>query len=227
MNVNENDLDYLNEIKKGTQMSSSRGNFVETFLYEMPMGTPKTDFSQRIIQDIREKQDFYDTINVKNNLYKLEGRQLVYYWYEQNGNILLGAEFQKKPNALSINYIGKPNKNGPPYASDLYLDVLADRKNMEFTNNSILMSDDKLSDEGFKIWARLLKNGHHISVYNLDSPGQSFIKINTLDDLRNYYKHDDQHYKKYRYIISESFQDYLEIKSYFGVRRLRETSGTL
>jgi len=225
--MHPSDLEILNESQLRREFGSSRGDFIHTFLSEMPMGTPATDFLYQIEHDIREKQIYYTTIKVSDNLFKIEGNQLIYYWYESNGNILLGVELSKKPRGLSVNYIGKPNKNGPPYASDLYLDVLRDRKGIEYEGNHIIMSDSKLSDEGFNIWKRLLKDGHKMVVYDKDSPGQSYTEIHTLDELEQYFKHNDPNYQKYTYVLSENMQSIIDIRSMFRLRRTRELSGSL
>ena len=90
-----------------------------------------------------------------------------------------------------------------------------------------MISDNKLSDEGFNIWKRLLKDGHKISVYDKDSPGPSYTEIHSLDELEKYFKHSDPSYKRYTYVLSENIQSLLEIRSLFRLRRTRELSGTL
>ena len=205
----------------------SRDTFINTFLSEMPKGTPATDFSYQIQHDIREWQNYIPIIKLSDTLFKMEGEKVLYYWYEVNGKILLGAEFRKDGDALVVSYIGKPNRGGAPYASDLYLAVLNDRKNIPGNVNAIVMSDSMLSDEGFNIWSRLLKDGHKLLIYNSEQPGSSYIKINSFQDLQNYFKHGDKAYEKYRYVLSENNPAFGEILAFFSLRRLRETSGML
>jgi hypothetical protein len=212
-------------VKNNYIFKDSRETFNETFLFELPQWTIPKDYSVDIIHVIREKQTYFKTINLGNNFYKMEGPQLIYYWYEQNGNILLGAEFKKEHHAVVVNFIGKPNKGTPLYASDLYLDVLADRKNIGGNINAIVTSDQQLSDEGFNIWAKLLKDGHKVTVYNPKIPN-GYIKINSSDELKQYFNKDNNS-KDYRYVLSESPQDDSEIRSFFNLRRLREVSGIL
>ena len=212
----------------------SRQTFINTFLCEMPMGTPATALNQQIVHDIREKQKYFKTEKVSNNLFKMEGSQLVYYWYEVDSKILLGAEFLREHHALVVNYIGKTNKGSPPYASDLYLAVLADRKNLP-TNpigpseiNAIVMSDSKLSEEGLNIWIKLLNAGHKLLIYNKDYPGAVNIPIDSIDHLKQYFKHNDVNYQKYRYVLAENGPSFGDILGFFSLRRIRElTPGML
>ena len=94
----------------------------------------------------------------------------MFYWIEDNSNIILAVELQIKPQALIVSLTGKhPNYTGkPPYASDLYNLILKDN------NKSMrLYSDESLSDEGYAIWKRLLDQGHKISVYDKNKPIQN------------------------------------------------------
>jgi hypothetical protein len=208
-------------------IDNSRKGFVKAFLSEMPTGTIPRDYSRQIVDYIHEKQPFLPTIKLSNDLYKMEGPDLIYYWYEENDNILLGAEFLKSKKGLVVNFIGKPNKGKPPYASDLYNAVLTDLKNNNQILHAVIISDRQLSDEGFNIWARLLKDGHKLLVYDYSQPGSNYIKIKSIAELNQYFKHDDENFKKYRYVLSEDGRHYAEIMGCFSLRRLRETSGIL
>jgi hypothetical protein len=150
----------------------------------------------------------------------------MYYWFEKNSNILLGAEFKKEHHALVVSFIGKLNKGIPPYASDLYNAVLNDRKNIDGNINAMVMSDEQLSNEGFAIWDKLLKDNHKIMIYNPKLPGESYVKINSIDELRHYFSKGNDS-KDYRYVLSESLMDDSEVRSFFSLRRLRETSDML
>jgi hypothetical protein len=216
----------MNIFPEGYIFKDNRETFIETFLFEMPEWTIPKDYSKDIVYIIKEKQKLLNTIKLTNNLYKMEGPNNIYYWYEENGNILLGAEFEKERYGLRINFIGKLNKRHPPYASDLYLAVLNDRKDIEGNINSIITSDNKLSDEGFNIWSKLLKDGHEILVFNPNDPSITFIKIHNLDELTQYFSNNKDS-KNYRYVLSESPQDGIEIWSLFRLRRMREMAGIL
>jgi hypothetical protein len=121
-----------------------------------------------------------------------------------------------------VNAVGKFNKGRPPFATDLYDAVLADRKNIAGSVNSIrLMSDRQLSDDGIKIWQRLLAQGHKISVYNNKEPGQSFIEITSEEELLQYFQDDNINFQQWQYVISES-ASYAETRSFFNTRRMRE-----
>lgn len=112
-------------------------------------------------------------------------------------------------------------KNKPPYATELYKKVLDD-------NNSIrLMSDIYLSNNSIKTWKYLLDSGVNVSVYDNSNPGQSFTKINSIDELEDYIGYDDNYYQKYQFVITSNDNVLAEVISYFNTRRLRELSGML
>ena len=159
-------------------------------------------------------------IPLSNKLNKIEGQQVIYYWYEKNRNILLGVELSVKPQGLVVSGLAKnPKFKGPPYASDLYDAILND------SNRSIrLFSDIDMSDEAFKVWARMLEMGHKISVYNNKNPGRSFKTITSVDELRSFFRSDDTDFQDYQYVLSESGEVLAETRSYFNTRRMRELS---
>ena len=145
---------------------------------------------------------------------------------EVDGKIQLVVELSKRPQALVINAVGKRNRGAKPFASDLYDLILQDRKNTPGSVNSIrIMSDTQLSDEGFKVYPRMLAQGHKISVYDRENPGQSFTEINFPEELEKYIKFDDTSFRRYQFVISESGAPYAETRSFFNTRRYRELAG--
>jgi hypothetical protein len=202
---------------------NSRADFESTWLTEMPEGIGSFELADTVAYGIKDRIKHGSVpVNLGNGLMKIEGVQTVYYWYEKNGNILLAIEFTKGPQALIVNAVGKFNKGRPPFATDLYDAVLADRKNIAGSVNSIrLMSDRQLSDDGIKIWQRLLAQGHKISVYNNKEPGQSFIEITSEEELLQYCQDDNINFQQWQYVISES-ASYAETRSFFNTRRMRE-----
>lgn len=202
---------------------TSRTNFKNTWLVEMPMGLNQPNMYETLIKYIRERIENGSTvIDLPNNLYKIQGRQVVYYWYEINHIIILAIELRIESEGLVVNFISKnPNYKGkPPYASDLYNAILDDN------NRSIrIISDTQLIDEGYAIWKKLLKLGNKISVYNKANPGQTFTTLNTVEDMDNFFKHDNRDYKQYQFVLSESGEMLAETKSLFNTRRYRELAG--
>lgn len=202
----------------------SRADFATTWLAEMPEGIGQVNLADTVAYGIKDRIKHGAVPNdLGAGLMKIEGQQTVYYWYEKSGNILLAIEFTKGAQALIVNAVGKFNKGQPPYATDLYDAVLADRKNIAGSVNSIkLMSDKQLSDDGIKIWQRLLQQGHKISVYNNKQPGQSFIEITSIDKLMQYFQDDNTDFQQWQYVISESGPAYAETRSFFNTRMMRE-----
>lgn len=199
---------------------TGRSDFIETWLTEMPEGLGHFQTFDQIEYTIRDRLRHGSTaIAVDANTKKIVGRQTMLYWVEQNGEIVLGTELVVKPQGLVVTVTGKNPKlvGKKPYASDLYNLILKDN------NQSLrLLSDNSLSDEGYAIWQRLLAQGHAISVYDRENPGQSFVTITSLDDMKQYFKHDDSDFKRYQYVLSEQNEVLAETRSFFHTRRMRE-----
>jgi hypothetical protein len=196
-----------------------RQNFINSFLSEMPEGIGKTDLADKIEYFINDhkKEKTYPVQTLSNGLKKIEGTQVMFYWFDDRyGKMTIGVELEKTPFAAVVREIGKFNKGRPPYASDLYNAILAD-----LGGSLRLTSDVQLSDEGLNIWKRLLQQGHKIGVYDATVPGQSFVPIRTEEELLKFFKDDDREYRRYQYVISESAHS-IEVKHLFETRRMRE-----
>jgi hypothetical protein len=203
-------------------MTTSRTDFNETWLTEMPQGMGSFPMYAYIEFNIKDRiKSGSEVINLENGLRKIVGQQTAYYWYEKNGVILLGIELSIKPQGLVVTGLARnPKFKGPPYASDLYDAILKD------SNRSIrLISDVDMSDEAFKVWARLLNMGHKISVYDNSAPGKTFKTIDSLDELQSFFKTDDTDYRSYQYVLSEVGEMLAETRSFFNTRRMRELTG--
>lgn len=205
-------------------MTTSRTDFNETWLAEMPMGLGKmgNGFFNTIENSI---QDYISNgalpEDLGNGFKKIQGQQVAYYWHEKNNAITLAAEFTVRPQALVVNGVAKnPAAGSAVSAVDLYTLVLANN------HKSIkLMSDDRLSDDGYNIWKRLIQAGHKISVYDQDNPGQNLLTLTSPDEMDDFFKPRDMSYRRWQFVLSESGTKLAETVSYFNTRRMRELSG--
>ena len=210
-----------------TNSFDTRMDFESTWLFESPEGTSPKDYSGAVDQNIRDVIQFLrsigkDAIALGNNLFKIELNQVVYYWYEVNNQMQIGVEFTKKPQGLIVNMIGKYNRGQPPWASDLYSAVLADRHNQNFSIDCIrIMSDSQLSEEGLGIWENLLNHGHKIMVYDSERPGESQVRITTIGELHSFFRMKDPSYRRYQYVLSES-ESFADLIAVFNLRKIRE-----
>jgi len=204
-------------------MTTSRTHFNETWLTEMPENIGYMESFEMLEYNLADlKKHNLPIVNIKNNLFKHEGVNIRYYWYEIDDEILLAAELTKQSEALVVNIVGKNPiyKGEEPYASDLYSEILKD------TKYSIrIMSDEVLIEEGFNIWAKLLQQGHKISIYDRSSSsvGQTLKTVNSVEELKKYHQKGTD-YQDIQYILSEhSFLG--ETRAYFNTRRMRELTG--
>ena len=202
-------------------MTTNRSDFNSTWLMEMPKNIGSFQLFDMVEYSIRDRiESGSDPIELSNGLRKIVGEQVAYYWYEQDGNIILGAELAVAPQGLVVTGLAKNQRvSGPPYASDLYDAILND------SNRSIkLLSDTDMSESAFSVWARLLDMGHHISIYDNRSPGQSFVTLDSVDDLKKYFQSDDA-FRNFQFVLSEAGEVLAETRSYFNTRRMRELAG--
>lgn len=154
-----------------------------------------------------------------NNLKKIDLSGSAYYWYEINNEVVLGCELDKAPQGLVVLLAGKnPTYKGkPPFASDLYNLILKDS-----SRGIRLMSDDKLSDEGYAIWARLFSMGHKVSIYDKTNPANTFKTFDNLAEFESYFKKGDPAFKRYQYVLTENVLSLLQAKMHFRMRKYRE-----
>lgn len=201
----------------------SREDFNKTWLTEMPSGLGSITTFDAIEYNINDMlSNNVNPINITNNLKKIELSQTIYYWYETvDGEIVLGVELEKKPQGLVVRLTGKnPKYKGKmPYASNLYSDILKDNKNLSLR----LFSDITLSDEGKAIWDRLFDMGLNVSVYDIEYPGKTFKTFKTKQEMNTYFANDDSDYERYQYVLSEIGAMLAETRSFFNIRRFRET----
>jgi hypothetical protein len=203
---------------------TSRNDFNNTWLFEMPSGIGSFEIFDAFIYTLKDLiSTNIPVIKLDNNLNKIDLPSSVYYWYEQNNEIILGSELHKKPQGLVISVTAKnPKYRGkPPFASNLYKTILKDNSNL----NIRILSDTQLSDEGYSIWKSLFKDGVKISVYDRENPGKSFKTFDNIEDMEKYFEDDNSDFKRYQYIMSENIMQIAECKSFFNTRRYRELAG--
>lgn len=174
---------------------TSRSDFNDTWLSEMPSGLGSFETYNALEYTINDlKKNGKTPQRVKDNLYKIDLLNSVYYWFEENDQILLGTQLEKKPQGLVVGITGKhlQLRGAPPYVSDLYDLILKDTK-----SNIRILSDTQLSDQGYAIWKKLFAKGHCIGVYNSDELGKTFQIFQSQDQMNDYFKDDDTDYEKY------------------------------
>ena len=205
-------------------IGDSRTDFHESWLSEMPSGIGEIDTYDFIVASINKRiAQGATVIDLPNDLKKIEGSQTKFYWYQQGTDIVLAAELSAQRQALVVNAIGKnpAYKGKAPWAADLYDAILKD------SDVSIrVMSDRQLSDDGFKIWKKLFALGHKISVYDRKEPGTSYTTFTDAAEMDQFFKHHDDAYKRYQFVLSETGK-FGETLSFFRTRRMRELSGLL
>lgn len=205
----------------------SRTDFINTFLLEMPLQISPLEGYENIVAYIKEMLDAkVNVINFSNSLKKIQGNEIIYYWYQNNDRISLGAQIEKRPQGYVINLVSKDPqlKGSPPFASDLYDAILTDLKGPVRLSDQLL-SDTKLSNEGFAIWKKLLSLGHKITVYKKDEPGKTFKEIKTDNDLQYFGPTTDK--EDYQFVLTESIKSFIDVHGFFSIRRHRELSGIL
>jgi hypothetical protein len=203
----------------------NRDEFIETWLTEMPNGIGAFASYAELVQNIQDRIEHGANPKIlSNGLHILETEKTAIYWYEDIKSIILGVILDKKPQSLVVQLTGKnPNYKGkPPFASDLYNDII------KLSNSSIrLLSDIKLSDEGYNIWKKLFNSGNKVTVYDKQNPGQTFKTFDSIEDMDNFFKKNNEKYERYQFVLSEKGPMLAETRGAFNIRRYRELTGLL
>lgn len=188
----------------------------------MPEGTPPLDSYPNLIYAIQERMQLGQTpIEIKPGLYKLSGQQVNYYWFGSPTQIDLAAEIERTPQSLVLTLLGKnPQlKGNAPYASDLYVGIVED------SDLSLLVSDEKLSEEGLRLWKRLVQQGYAVTVFDKQQPGATRETFTSPEQMDQFFKKGDSQMRRYRYVLSKLREQLWETVSVFNTRRYRELAG--
>jgi len=202
---------------------TSRQDFNETWLAEMPSGIGKmsNDFFGTIQHSIYEYISHGgEPVTMANGYKKIFGNQVAYYWHENDeGTMDMAAELSARPQALTVNGVGRSPAGSAVHASDLYTVIL------KYNHKSIqLMSDEQLSDQGLNLWKRLLNLGNTISVYDRDNP-TNLVKLNNEREMEQFFQQNSKEHRRWQYVLSEAGIKLAETNAYFNTRRMRQLSG--
>ena len=200
---------------------NSRIRFTESWLPENPQGIEPTKTFGSIKFNIKDLLNAGVTPlkTIDPSVFKIDLSDTVYYWMENpKGEIILGVELLKAQDNLTVSLSGKSDDliGKAPYADQLYQTILQD------SSKPLLFSDIKLSNDGKKIWKRLVNSGRTVTVYDRKAPGQSRQTITTPDELEQFWKMDDPSYQRWQYVLSESGSMTHNIMAMFNTRRARE-----
>lgn len=199
----------------------SRKSFYESWMAESPERIHPLNGFRSLLDNLRGFMDSYPSIEIENDIYYLEGRDIIYFYHKIGNIITTIVELEKKPQALWVVNMAKDEKyqGAPPYMTDIYKEILylSNGRSLVFT------SDKMMTNSGIKVWKKLLDSGYTVSVYDSSQPGQSLTKISNVDDLEKYIGNKD--YQNYRFILSESTKWLTQVKETFTIRRTRELAG--
>ena len=202
---------------------TSRTDFSQTWLVEMPSGTGKLTGPGMFTSLQHSISDYVShgmaPSILTNGFKKIIGQQVAFYWHEANGEIDLAVELSIAPQALIVNGVATSPHGSTVHASDLYGLIIND------SNKPLkLMSDEQLSDDGLKLWKRLLQLGHTVSVYDSRNP-TDLQKLYSPDDLDKFIQFHSAEHRRYQYVLSEAGAQSAEVKSCFNTYRMRKIAG--
>jgi hypothetical protein len=154
-------------------------------------------------------------VEINPMLYKLPGKQVSYYWFGSPTQIDLAAEVERTPQSMVLTLLGKnPQlKKGAPYASELHVGIVDD------SDLSLLVSDEKLSEEGLGLWKRLVQQGYAVTVFDKQHPGATRETFTSPDQLDQFFKKGNAQMRRYRYVLSKPREQLWETVSVFNTRR--------
>jgi hypothetical protein len=208
------------------KMTTDRTRFNESWLTESPEGIETTNTHSPLVFNIRDllNNGIEEQPTIDPHVKKIELSNSVYYWIEDDGNIQLAVELDKKNDNLTVRLTGKDSSlsGKMPYADKLYKTILDD------SGKPLLFSDNRLTNDSKKVWKRLVASGNTVTVYDTKNPGQSRRTIRDPEELDQFWKMNDPSYQRWRYVLSESGSMTHEVMASFNTRRAREltTLGT-
>jgi hypothetical protein len=198
--------------------------FYHMFLAEMPVKLNGNNDFDIQLEIIRENLRYNPEVSeVRPGICKIQNDDHYTYWVGDSTaqNVYLIVDVVIDHKFAKIKLTSKNPKLSPgsqPYASDLYLIIQND-----LDSNVVLSSDKFLSDDGEKIWKRLVSNGRRISVYDSSTNKYVLDKIETADQLSSYIGGFDK--EKYLFVISETLQKFLALNHSFRILELKRLSG--
>lgn len=137
--------------------------FIATFKQDIQIVNGEANLYNQISYNIMERLEIGDILPINiNGLFCLEGNTLIYYWFEDNGQITQCMELTKKPYSMILNGIGYLNNKSK--IGDLYeqiLDMYVEWMPIKFKNNNhptpcIIFSENQLTENNIKMWWELL-----------------------------------------------------------------------
>lgn len=199
----------------------SRQDFINSWLFESPQSIGTFDTWSILSNDLQEKINRSSNIITCNNSFKkITTGTDWWYWHETNIKIDLIVSLITQGKNIYINMAGKLVPGSPPWMDDAYQFIINDNP-----DKLGLISDSKLTAAGAKIWKRMIKTGKHVSVYNIQNPGQTLTVLTNPDDLDQFLT---TNFNKinWRFMLNKHtlFED---TRGYFTIRRMRELAGTL
>jgi len=195
--------------------------FEKTFLTEFPinLGIGYENAIQILRNNITEIIGLgIEPIQLPNGIFKIDLLDIMYYWIATQNEIVLAAELEKTPLALVIRLVGKDVQyaNRTPYAYELYEIILNDMH-----RDLRLLSDQSLTEKGFKTWEKLFDMGVKISIYDLSKPGKTFTPFKSKEEMKEFFQKGAQ-YKNYQFVLSESKEGIANLIGQFGIKRYQE-----
>lgn len=204
-------------------MTSSREDFNESWLNEMPSGIGKMGHGifDALVYSIRDLESHGKEPNIMSEGFrKIFSEQIAYYWHEDQHGIDIAVELTIKPQALIVSGLGRRAVGSSVHATDLYNAILKDN------HKSIkLMSDEQLSDAGLLVWKRLLNMGHKITVYDNNDPGSTMQTLKSESEMEQFYQKASKEHRRWQYVLSESGEKLAETRNYFNTYRMRQLAG--
>lgn len=200
----------------------SRESFTESWISEMASGLGQFETYDAIVYCIKDfiKNGIIPK-KLEKDIFKIDVARTVLYWIgtEDGNSVDLAVELRKESESLVVTMLGKKRslKGKAPFASNFYAFIAKDAG-----ENIRLKSDKFLSDEGYKVWKKLVSSGLKVSVYDADEPGKTFKTFDEPDELDKFFKHDDSDYERYQYILSESIENLMSVRCSFNLRKHRE-----
>lgn len=198
----------------------TRQEFNESWLMEFPQVVNAQPTWEMLKSELSSKIQHNSPIDCSNGYKKIMNSTLCWYWHETDNIVDLIVALIPKAQSLLINMTGKLQEGQPPWMSDAYQFIIDDNKKA-----LTIASDTKLTKSSVNLWKRMVANGYHVSVYNVQNPGSTLRKLETSDQI-DQFADSSMSKQSWRFLLSED-SSWNDVCDYFTVRRMRELTNML
>jgi hypothetical protein len=157
---------------------------------------------------------------------KIDGDEVVCYWLEEAGNILVAGEFLKR--AHGLNAIACHSYDGSVSIIELFQRIFLDRAPLEGQLETVrIVNNKQLGDRFFDTnITSALRAKMGLTLYDVGLPGQNFFNITSVEQLAAY-TGNSRIANDWQLVISDAGNSFWDTRAFFHLRGMHELNNLL